>query len=85
MKNAFQWIGGGKSEMNAVHLETMMVQVRLVSHNMADLVVIETWLERISKYNVGDFMNKSSVPQVVALLFLCLFFFQGGYCVPHFC
>ena len=45
VKNTFQWIGGSKSEINAVHLETLTVQVRLVAHNMFRLLVIETWLE----------------------------------------
>jgi len=41
VKNTFQWIGGGKSEINAVHLETLTVQVRLVAHNMIDFQVME--------------------------------------------
>lgn len=52
VKNSFQWIGGTKSEINAVHLETMMVQVRLL--NLIDIKVIETWLKRISKYHADS-------------------------------
>ncbi|XP_020979196.1 uncharacterized protein LOC107640015 [Arachis ipaensis] len=34
LKNSFQWIGGGKSEMNAVHLETLTVQVEDINLNV---------------------------------------------------
>lgn len=34
VKNTFQWIGGSKSEINAVHLETLMVQVEDINLNV---------------------------------------------------
>ncbi|MED6185793.1 hypothetical protein PIB30_060531 [Stylosanthes scabra] len=34
VKNTFQWIGGGKSEMNAVHLETLTIQVEDINLNV---------------------------------------------------
>lgn len=75
VKNSFQWIGGTKSEINAVHLETMMVQVSLVSHNMIYIKVIETWLKRISKIScrhlcIGAPYLKCSLWCVCLYLFL---------------
>ncbi|KAL2987622.1 hypothetical protein AAZX31_11G038900 [Glycine max] len=34
VKNTFQWIGGSKSEINAVHLETLTVQVEDINLNV---------------------------------------------------
>ncbi|KAE9596742.1 putative vacuolar protein sorting-associated protein [Lupinus albus] len=34
LKNTFQWIGGSKSEINAVHLETLTVQVEDINLNV---------------------------------------------------
>ncbi|ESW28603.1 hypothetical protein PHAVU_002G003000 [Phaseolus vulgaris] len=34
VKNTFQWIGGSKSEINAVHLETLTVQVEEINLNV---------------------------------------------------
>ncbi|KAF7828516.1 Vacuolar protein sorting-associated protein 13C [Senna tora] len=34
VKNTFEWIGGSRSEMNSIHLETMMVQVEDINLNV---------------------------------------------------
>ncbi|KAL2348225.1 hypothetical protein Fmac_002225 [Flemingia macrophylla] len=54
VKNTFQWIGGSKSEINAVHLETLTVEVSLVARKMSDLQVEDINLNVGTGSDIGE-------------------------------